>query len=151
MEVLVKNRDLKYLEEISRKGHCKARTLRRANILLLASKGNNETEIAKLLGITRMTVYNIEKRYLAEGLRSALEEKSRSGQPRKYTDKNEAEIIALSCTEPPHGRKGWTVRLIAQNIQESGVKTMNRETVRLILKKRSQAMAEEDVVHTRDR
>lgn len=141
MELKLSKKDADYLDGFLRKGHKKARSLKRANILLLSNKGKSETEIAAILNTTRATVYNIKNRYRAEGLESALEDKPRSGQPRKYTDKHEAEIIAEACTSPPKGKKRWTVRLIAETLgKKRGFETLNRESVRLILKKRKQSL-----------
>ncbi|MGC9444919.1 MAG: helix-turn-helix domain-containing protein [Candidatus Methanospirareceae archaeon] len=48
----------------------------------------------------------------------------------------EAEIITLACTSPPDGRVRWTIRLLAEKLNErEGFETINRETVRLVLKK----------------
>ncbi len=136
VELKLSKKDLKYLEEIVKKGTRKARSLKRANVLLLSHKGRSETEITKILGTCRATVYNIENRYRLEGLAAALEEKPRSGQPRKYGERKTAETIALACTSPPEGRKRWTIRLIAKTIsKKQGFESMNRESVRLILKK----------------
>ena len=136
MELKISKRDLKYLEEFSRKGNRKARSLKRANVLLLSNNGKPETAIATILGTSRATVYNVKNRYRSSGLLVALEEKSRSGQPRKYDEKKTAEIIAIACTSPPEGRKRWTVRLIADALRKkSGFETLNRESVRLVLKK----------------
>jgi len=141
MELNLSKKDLKHLEEFSRKGNRKARSLKRANILLLSYKGKPETEIAKTLGASRATVYNVKNRYIAGGLATALEEKPRSGQPRKYNEKKTAEIIAFACTSPPEGRKRWTVRLISETqSKKRGFETLNRETVRLILKKAKQSL-----------
>lgn len=136
MELKLSKKDLKYLEEFVKKGNRKARSLKRANILLFSYKGKSETEIAKMLLTSRATVYNIKNRCNSEGLAVALEEKPRSGQPRKYDEKKTAETIALACTSPPEGRKRWTIRLLAKTLsKKQGFKTMNRESVRLILKK----------------
>lgn len=133
-------KDVEYLEEFSRKGNRKARALKRATILLLSQKGKTEVEISAIVGVSRMTVHNIKKRYRTEGLKAALEEKPRSGQPRKYNDKKVAEIIALACTSPPEGRKRWTVRLIAKTFRSKpGFETLGKDTVRLILKKAKHA------------
>jgi transposase len=110
-------------------------------LTLLNNSDLNQIEIAKILDITPKTVSKIKKRYLGKGLEFALNDKPRSGQPKKYDEDKEAEIIALACTDPPEGRKRWTVRLIAEEMkQKSGFETINRETVRLILKKRNQAL-----------
>ncbi len=136
MELKLSKKDLRYLEEFSRKGNRKARSLKRANVLLLSNKRNSETTIATRLGVSRATVYNVKNRYRSGGLATALEEKPRSGQPRKYGEKKTEEIIAIACTSPPEGRKRWTVRLIADTLcRKRGFETLNRESVRLILKK----------------
>ena len=93
-------------------------------------------EVRDTLRISRATVSNTKKKYREEGLQYALSEKPRSGQPRKYTDAQEAEIIAMACTDPPKGRKRWTIRLLTERMKRrKGLETINRETVRLILKK----------------
>jgi transposase len=108
----------------------------RAQILLFTHEGKTEMEIKDTLRISRATVSNTKKRYREEGLQSALTEKPRSGQPKKYTNKQEAEIIAMACTNPPKGRKRWTIRLLTKRMKRrNGLETINRETVRLILKK----------------
>lgn len=129
-------KEFDYLTKFVKKGRKSARELTRARILLLAHDGRTEIDIKETLGISRATVSNVKKRYRAENLESALIDKPRSGQPRKYTDKQEAEVIAMACTEPPKGRKRWTIRLLTERMNmRKGFETLNRETVRLILKK----------------
>ena len=129
-------KDILFLENILKKGASKARKLTRANILLLANKGKQSDEVAMLLGVNRSTVAQVKKRYVEDGLSFALEEKPRSGQPSKYNKKNEAEIIAQACTSAPKGRKRWTIRLLTKEIKKKrGLSAINRESVRLILKK----------------
>ncbi len=89
-----------------------------------------------MTGVHRQGIWRIKKRYVYEGIYSVLNEKPRSGQPRKYTAKQEAEVIAMACTDPPIGRKRWSVRLLTERMKRrKGYETINRETVRLILKK----------------
>jgi len=129
-------KEVLFLKELLKKGINKARKLTRANILLLANKGKQSDEIAMLLSVNRSTVAQVKKRYVEEGIDYALEEKPRSGQPRKYTKKNEAEIIAQACTKAPKGRKRWTIRLLTKEIKkQKGLSSINRESVRLVLKK----------------
>ena len=129
-------KEAKYLEEFTKKGQRSARELTRARILLLSHSGEKEETIAKVLGTCMATVSNIKRRYREEGLESALKEKPRSGQPRKYTAKHEAEIIATACTAPPEGSKRWSMQLLTEECRKKdGLETINRESVRLILKK----------------
>jgi len=42
----------------------------------------------------------------------------------------------MSCTDPPKGRKRWSIRLLTNKMKKKkDFKTVNRESVRLILKK----------------
>lgn len=134
--IKLKNDEAKFLTNFIRKGKKDARSLTRARILLLANQGKGDTEIAKTLGIGRSTSLRIRKRYLREGLQSALVDKPRSGQPEKYSRKHIAEIIAQACTKPPEGRKRWSLALLCEEMRKKeGFETINKESIRLILKK----------------
>ena len=128
--------ELDYLESVIKKGHHKSRVVTRARILLLTHEGKKDVDIVDFLGVSRITIWRTKKRYFHEGLESALEDKPRSGQPRKYTEKHEAEIIAHACTAAPKGRKRWSIQLLVEALQKKkGFETINRESVRLVLKK----------------
>ncbi|KZX15718.1 hypothetical protein MBCUT_13290 [Methanobrevibacter cuticularis] len=114
----------------------KSKEVQRAVILLFLSKGMKNVEIANLLDVGVNTVSRIKNKYLKNGLEIALHDKQRSGQPKKYGTREEMEIIALACSDPPEGRKAWSLRLIAETLnQKEGFETLNRESVRIILKK----------------
>ncbi len=136
LEIRLGEEEVQFLNEFVKKGFRKARKVYRANVLLLANKGKKEAEIAKILSVHRKTVWRVKKRYLEEGLEAALKDKPRSGQPIKYDEKKQAEIIALACSDPPEGRKRWSIRLLVEEIHgKEGFETINFESVRLILKK----------------
>jgi transposase len=136
LKIKLRKEERNFLEKFVRSGTKKARAIARANVLLLADEGYSTKSISKITRVHRRSVWRIKKRYLEEGLESALEEKPRPGQPRKYTEKHEAEIIAMACASPPEGRKRWTIRLLMQKARKRpGFETINRESIRLILKK----------------
>ena len=138
-KIKLTEKEVEYLKEFTRKGQKSARSLTRAHVLLMVHKGEKETTIAEMLNISRATVSNIKKRYREEGLQSALVEKSRPGQPKKYTERHKAEIIALACTKSPDGRKRWSLTLLTEEIRKKkGFETINRESIRLVLKKAKQ-------------
>ncbi len=135
-KIKLSENEVKYLNNFVKKGWKSARELTRAHVLLLVNDGKTEIWIKDTLRISRATVSNIKKRYLNEGLQSALAEKQRSGQPKKYTEKHEAEIIAQACTKSPDGRKRWTLELLTEEMRKKdGFETINKESIRLILKK----------------
>ena len=108
----------------------------RAQVLLLLDKGFKNVEIAKILDISHNTVGNIKKRYLEGGCDHAINDKPRSGQPKKYGIVEETEIVALACTDPPKGHKRWTVRLLAETLNnKKGFESITHQSVRIVLKK----------------
>jgi len=132
-------KEVEYLSAFVNKGRKSARELTRAHVLLLVSGGRTEMEIKDTLGISRATVSNIKRRYREEGLQSALRDKTRPGQPKKYTERHEAEIIAQACTKSPDGSKRWSLTLLTEEMRKKeGFETINRESIRLILKKSEQ-------------
>jgi len=133
-------KEAEYLSAFVKKGRKSARELTHAHVLLLVNKGRTEMDIKDTMGISRATVSNIKKRYRKEGLQSALKEKPRSGQPQKYTKRHEAEVIALACTKSPDGSKRWSLALLTEELsKKEGFETINRESIRLILKKAKQS------------
>jgi|SRR3989338_4422574 len=135
-QIKLKTKECKFLQEFVKKGTKKARAIARANVLLLLDEGWEINTISKMLRVHRQRIWRIKKRFLKEGMNSALEEKPRSGQPVKYTPIHETEIIAQACTKAPSGMKRWTVRLLAKELKKKkGFGTINRESIRLILKK----------------
>lgn len=136
LQIKLKKEERKFLENFIKTGTKKAREIARANILLLLDEGWDVNEVANILKVHRQRIWRIKKRFLKEGLHPTLEEKPRSGQPVKYTKKHEAEIIAQACTKAPKGSKRWSVRLLTKELRKKkGLMGVNRESVRLVLKK----------------
>lgn len=135
-QLKLNKKELLYLSDQKRQGSISLRRYNRINILLLLNKGKKNAEIEDFLEVDRITIWRTKKRYLKLGIAKALEEDARPGQPIKYTTDHEAELAALACGPCPEGRKRWTVRLLTKEIQSKpGFETLNRETVRLALKK----------------
>ena len=125
-----------YLKTLFSGGNGSNRQLNRARILDLLSKQTTPPEIARLLSCSLMTVYHIKRRFLAEGLESALAEKPRSGKPVSISGEAGARITALACSEAPTGHARWTLRLLADKAVEFGfVDSVSHNHVRQILKK----------------
>jgi len=128
--------ELDFLRNFKRSEKRSQREYDRANILLSLHKGKRDADIVDFLEVERTTIWRTRKKYLAGGIETALGEKVRSGQPKKYTQKHEAEVIALACSDAPEGRARWTLQLLSQQLQgHQGMETITHESVRLILKK----------------
>lgn len=132
----LKKVELSCLESYKQGGRLSVRQYNRINILLLLHRGKKVREIEEFLGVDRSTVWRTKKKYLTQGIHKALEEEDRPGQPLKYTTDQEAELAAMACGPCPKGRRRWTVRLLTEALkQKPGFATLNRESVRLALKK----------------
>jgi len=113
-----------------------ARSIKRAQILLLANRHKSDPQIATQLGVCRATVYNIRRRYCTEGLEAALTEKPRAGAPKKFDGRKEARFTAIACSDPPLGHQRWTLRLLTDKLVELDlVESISPATVRTWLKK----------------
>ena len=115
--------------------------VRRANILLKADADGlnwNDQDIADAFLCSRQTVENVRKRLVTEGFDIALNGKQRETPPRaKSLDgRQEAQVIALRLGEPPEGRNGWTLRLLAEKVVELEIApSISRTTIQKTLKK----------------
>jgi|SRR5215217_7380733 len=124
------------LEELTTKGTSGARKIRRAHILLLANEGLIDKEIARAMNAAVTTVERVRKRFVEEGVERALSERPRPGAKRKLDGHQEAYLVALACSDPPEGKKRWSMRLLAERLVEVRVvKEISDETVRRTLKK----------------
>lgn len=136
IEIHLSKKERAFLMQFIKKGTAKARAFARAQVLLLSDEGHSEGYISKAVKVHRQSIWRTKKRYIEVGLPQALHEKPRSGQPKKYDENDEAEIIALACTKPPNGRNRWTIRLLTEELKKKkGLESINRESVRLFLKK----------------
>jgi len=133
----------KDLEEITRKGEESARKIMHAQILLKADKGPegprwSDTQIREAFGLGETILKTVRKRFVEEGLEAALERKRQPRRPQKQKldGKQEAQIIAILCTEQPEGEERWTLRALADRVVRLEiVKSISHETVRQVLKK----------------
>ena len=113
-----------------------ARSIKRAQILLLANRQKSDPQIAEQLDVCHATIYNIRRRYCTEGLQAALAEKPRPGAPKKLDGRGEARFTAIACSAPPFGRQRWTVRLLADKLVALElVESISPMTVGALLKK----------------
>ncbi len=124
------------LEDLTTRGKNGARKIRRAHILLLADEGYIDKEIARPLGAAVTTVERVRKRFVEEGLEAALSERPRPGAARKLDGHQEAYLVALACSDPPEGKKRWSMQMLADKLVElEVVDEVSDETVRRALKK----------------
>ncbi len=130
-------------------GEEKVRKLTRARILLKADEAWIDRAICMALDVSRPTVERTRRRFVEEGFEASLSHRSpRRDYERRVDGDAEAHLIALACSTPPEGRERWTLRLLAQRLvmlEQVDVESVSYETVRQVLKKRTEALAEQTV------
>ncbi len=131
------------LRMLTTQGQAPARVIRRAHLLLLASEGAPDHEVAAALQAHPTTVQRLRKRFSAGGLEAALYDRSRPGAEPKLDTRGEAFLVALACSKPPEDRKHGTMQLLADQLVAVGVvEEISDETVRRVLgKKQAEALA----------
>lgn len=124
------------LTKILTKKETSAREQTRARVLDLLARQEHPETIANLLKVGIATVYNIQKRFLDEGLAAALSDKPRTGKPPVIKPEEKAKITALACSDAPAGDARWTLRLLADKAVEMGyIDSISHMEVGRILKK----------------
>jgi transposase len=130
--------DKRFLEGFRSKGQHSARELTRGHILLALEAQVPTTQIQQVLGVSRMVIWRTQSAYREKGLDYAVYDVSRSGQPAKYRTDQQAEVVALACSQPPEGAARWTIRLLTISARHRPkLEGINRESIRQILKKTS--------------
>lgn len=118
------------------RGQQSARKLKRAHILLLADEDKTDGEIGEALHTSTPTAQRTRQRFVEGGLERALNEDPRPGAGTKLDEKGEALLETLARSQPPEGRKRWTLHLLADRLVElKVVDSVSHETVRKELKK----------------
>ena len=131
------------LRGVVRKGRAAARTLTHARILLKADQGRGgpawtDGAIAAAVEVSPTTVHRVRRRCVEDGVTAALARRPQPPRRGKLDGRQEAQLIALSCSAPPEGREGWSFRLLADRMVElEYVDALSYETVRRVLKKTS--------------
>lgn len=112
------------------RGSTPVRIAKRARVLLCLSRGKSVEEVAETVGCGTATVKRVRRRFLDQGWEKAIIDAPRPGRPKKLKSREEQELIALACSDPPQGEGRWTVRLLAKH---SG-KDISRSIVQRVLK-----------------
>ena len=116
-------------------------TLRPLRILCISEVGWLDTptrlaDIAAAGEVSVATVERVRRRFVEDGLAVALERKApERTYVRRLDGAAEAQLIALTCGEPPPGCARWTLRLLADRLIELEiVPAVCQETVRQTLR-----------------
>jgi Homeodomain-like domain len=98
------------LEEVIRSGSAKARKIQHVQVLLKIDSGKagpswSDEQIKEAFGVSPSTIRRIRQRFLENGMDDAINRRPQPERPekRKVMGEQEAQLIALTCTEAPSG------------------------------------------------
>ena len=138
--VTLSGEERKELNELIQKGG-KGYRIRHAQILLKLDKtpenrGWTYDRIQDAYKSTHTTIAGIAKRFVFDGLESAIGRKKHDNYRRKITGEVEAKICVIACSDPPDGRSRWTMQMIADElIRLEAVDYISDSTVCEVMKK----------------
>ena len=119
------------LVALVRGGQQPVRRLKRMQILLAADADVSDEAIAAAVQTSGSTIYRTKKRFVQISLEAALSEEPRPGAARKLSGKQEAQLVALACSDPPQGCARWTLKLLANALVEViQHPSVSRDTIR---------------------
>jgi transposase len=141
------------LELIARNGKSRSRKFINARVLLLCDAGENGpswnvADVATALGVTSRTIEHLKKKFVEDGLETALNRKQREKPPREvvFDGAFEARLMTLACSDAPEGRQRWTVRLLADKAVElKFAESVSHMTVQRVLKKMNLSLTSRNI------
>jgi len=133
------------LEKISRSNRRSMREKTRARILLLCDSNRSreaggrckDDEVAQRLGCTAWCVSQVRRRACERGVVSVVRHgKQERRKARKLDGRQEAVLVAVTCSVPPQGQARWSLQLLRERLIEMEVvEHIGLETIRTTLKK----------------
>jgi len=88
----------------------------RARIVLASADREPPHRIAHSVSVSRPTVWRWQQRFAEMGVEGLLRDKTRKPGKAPIAAAQAAELVALTCTEPPHQATHWTGRAMAKAI-----------------------------------
>ena len=136
------------LDELVRRHSTPQQIALRARIILAAAEGHNNAQIGRQLSISITMVRLWRERWLIMRAASLedmpvadrLSDVPRSGKPRRISDEQVCQIVALACEVPERSGRPisqWTGREIADEIMQRGIveRISTRHAARLLKKR----------------
>ncbi len=111
------------LEQLVRVGKAAAYRIRHANILLAVDESEagpklKDAQAAEAFGVAVRSIESLRKRFVEEGLDTALDRRKqvRPSVEQMFDGEKEAKLIAMACEAKPEGRARWTLELLAEKV-----------------------------------
>ena len=125
--------ELEQIQQLSRSTKAEAREVRRAQILTRYQAGETIAEIARVVGMTRISVAKWINRAMSIGPNAALKDKYHRPKAPVITEDASQWVVSLACTKPKdlgYAAEFWTRSALAQHVRthadEAGHPSLNR-------------------------
>lgn len=119
--VALSREEREHLEAIVRQKTSPQRDVLRANIALMAARGESTQAIANALGTSQQTVTKWRRQAAVQG-KEGLREAARPGRPRRISDAARLQLVALACeATESEGRATPTLDEIRTKAMEQGI------------------------------
>jgi transposase len=112
--VVLSAEDRDHLEELARGRKTAARVVERAKIVLLASEGKQNQEIAQICQVARKTVGVWRRRFVEKGIAGILKDAPRAGRRCWIGNEVIEEIVRKTTQETPVAGTHWSTRSLAK-------------------------------------
>ncbi|KQO70645.1 IS630 family transposase [Methylobacterium sp. Leaf88] len=90
--------------------------VQRAPIVLLSAERLSVLEVARRAGASRPAVWRWQQRFAEEGVEGLLHDKTRPPGKEPLSADTVAEVLALTCSEPPGEVTHWAGRAVAERV-----------------------------------
>lgn len=107
------------LEELAGSRTAALREVERAKVLLAYAQGKAPTEIQRLLGVSRPTIYKCIDKALAAGVNTGLRDRFHRPHAPQISDEAKAWVIDLACRKPNSlgmAAELWTLSALAEHV-----------------------------------
>ncbi|MDE2060660.1 MAG: IS630 family transposase [candidate division NC10 bacterium] len=110
--------DRKILESWASSRTLEARLVERARIVLQCLEGKAVSAVARNLKVRPNTVIDWRRRFEREGM-PGLQDRPRSGKPRRYTEEFRNQVLTTLEMPPPRGQASWDGPAVAIHLNAS--------------------------------
>ena len=104
------------LAAIAADRHRPGKHAERARIVLASADRQSAQRVAQSVGVSRPTVWRWQQRFAESGVEGLLRDKTRKPGKPPIAAEITAQVVALTCTEPPHQAIHWTGRSVAKAV-----------------------------------
>ena len=114
--VIVSAADRERLEAIVADRNQRRKYMERARIVLTSADRGAVQRTAQCIGVSRPTVWRWQQRFAEAGVEGLLRDKTRKPGKAPIASDKAAQLVALTCTQPPHQATHWTGRAMAKTM-----------------------------------